>query len=96
MKIKQTIVITDPDVFLRTNYTSGMNLFDSNRNLPKEWIVCGEIDLDIDVNINDITLTVINTINEAMKAETAKHASRMCSLETRKQELLALPWTGAA
>ena len=91
MKVKQYVVITNPNQFLESDYTDGMSLFGSPDYLPKKWIICGEIEIDLDVDVNDITKTVIGHMDAAISEKTAIFNAEIRALNARKQELMALP-----
>jgi len=85
MKIKQHLTITRPDEFLRGNYYSCFSLFVDN-NISDDWIDCGEIEIDVNVDTGKIIKIVGNEIDEQIKAMNAS----IVVLENRKAELLAL------
>jgi hypothetical protein len=89
MKIKQHVHIVDPDDFLRGDYHSCFNLFDSPSNCP-EWIDAGEIELDIEVDKDSVIARVVTALDEEIEKETAEHELKMELLKQRKNEMLAL------
>lgn len=90
MKIKQTLFITEPDEFLRGDYTQCLNLYGDDV-APKSWIDCGPIDIEIDLDLTDMTAKAVQAIDAQIERETGKWAARLALLKRRKQELLALP-----
>lgn len=87
MKLKQQLVITDPEAFLRGDYSSCFTLF--NRKITyNDWVHCGEIEIDLsEVDTSKMVQTVADAIDEKV----AKHIAIIEVLKNRKAELLALP-----
>jgi len=85
MKIKQHLVIANPDSFLKGDYDLCFNLYGWEVSDP-DYINCGEIELDVDVD----TGKVIEVVSNAIDKEIAELAAKTIVLETRKKELLAL------
>jgi len=96
MKIKQHVVITKPDRFLQGDYDYCMTLFGSEVTLIDGWIDCDEIELDLDVDLAEMTVTVVTAIDKKIEQERDEFASKIWVLETRKQELLALTHENAS
>ena len=92
MKVVQQVYITRPDSFLdQSNSDMGLNLFGDTLYKPDGWIHCGEVTLNLDVDVADLTKTVIATLKNEVQKEIAESASRQFSLNRRIDELLALP-----
>ena len=92
MKVVQQVYITRPDAFLdQANADMGLNLFGDTLYKPDGWVHCGEITLNLDVDVADLTKTVIATLKNEVQKEIAESASRQFSLNRRIDELLALP-----
>jgi hypothetical protein len=89
MKIKQYIHITDPAEFLRGDYHSCFTLFDLP-NQHSKWLDGGPIELDINIDHDKATATVIDALDKEIESERAEHSLKMDMLQTRKDELLAL------
>jgi len=86
MKLKQHIVLTEPENFLKGDYHSCFSLYDSVEYLPDGWIDCGVIEIDINPDTGKMIEKVAADIDR--KIETAKLAVTV--LENQKRELLAL------
>ena len=92
MRVVQQVYITRPDSFLdQSNSDMGLNLFGNTLYKPDGWVHCGEVTLELDVDVADITKTVIATLKNEVQKEIAESASRQFSLNRRIDELLALP-----
>ncbi len=85
MRIKQHLHITDPERFLRGDYGVCFSLYGHVVDVD-DWIYCGEIEVDINVNSGE----VIQVVSDAIDAETDKLNAMLVILERRKSELLAL------
>ena len=100
MKIKQHVMISNADDFLHQSYRSCFTLMDSavaeifTGRGEDSYIDCGEIELDINVSGEDVTASVLSSLNAEIEREQAEHSLKMDMLNTRKQELLALPVGG--
>ena len=95
MKVVQQVYITRPDAFLdQSNSDMGLNLFGDKLYKPDEWVHVGEVTLNLDVDVADLTKTVIATLKNEVQKEIAESASRQFSLNRRIDELLALPAPG--
>jgi hypothetical protein len=88
MKIKQTLVITRPDEFLAGSRECFSLI--GNYGVPKTWIDCGEIELDVVVDKDQAVARVISTLDAEIEKETAEHELKMELLKQRKNEMLAL------
>jgi hypothetical protein len=88
MKITQRLVITRPDEFL-TGSRECFSLI-GNDCTPDDWIDCGEIELDIEVDKDEAIARVVTTLDEEIEKETAEHELKMNLLKRRKSEMLAL------
>ena len=86
MKIKQFVVIANPEDFMRGDYSSCFTLFHSDKHLPDNWIVCGEIDVDIDVDTGAVLKQATDEIDREMHVLQAA----MIKLQNRKQDLLCI------
>ena len=87
MKVKQFIVITDPDAFMRGDFSSCLNLFDHPCDYG-DWVTIREIEIDISgVDTSSMMESVKNTIDGAI----LKRQGEIEALERRKAELIALP-----
>ena len=86
MKITQHVVITDPESFLKGNYWGCFNLFDHKSEQP-DWINCGEIELNIEVDSAD----VVRIVSDELDEQISKANAVVAVLEQKKAELLALP-----
>lgn len=91
MKIKQHVVITRPDAFLKANYYACFALYGSAENLPSEWIVCGEIEIEVEVDSDAVVTLVTKTIEDEIVEMKRKHHGKLGLLERRLAELKALP-----
>ena len=86
MKLKQHIVLTEPGNFLKGDYHSCFNLYDSVECLPKDWVDCGVIEIDVNPDTGKMLEKVAADLD--YKIERAKLAITV--LENQKRELLAL------
>ena len=89
MKIKQYVVITNPEAFLRGNFYSCFDIYDRNPEIPG-WIGCGEIEFEIEVDSAEVVKITTDAINE----EIAKEQAKLEILERRKAELLFITHDG--
>ena len=92
MKIKQHLVITNPDAFLRGDYTDCFTLYDSPSDTIDGWIDCGEIELNVQVDTGAALIKVTAAIDKQMEKERTEFSQRMEILDRRKQELQALTY----
>ncbi len=83
MKIKQQLYITYPDRFLRGDYDSCFALFGDATAMPKDWIHCGEITIDVDVDTSEMT----QALSAAIDAEAGELNDMLAVLERRKNNL---------
>jgi len=91
MKIKQQVVIREPNRFLRGDYVATFTLYGIDCEfIPDEWIKCGTVEFDIEVNSDDVIKIVSETIEEEIEKEKGDHYARMTALQSRLSELLAL------
>ena len=89
MKIKQFLFITNPDKFLKGDYNC-FSIFDEPLG-PDEWILCGEIEIDVDVDSGEIVEQVVKSIKDEIVEIKGKHDTAIGILERRLGELTALP-----
>jgi len=91
MKIKQQVVIRDPDAFLKGVFDRCFTLYGLDcRFIPDDWIKCGEIEFDVDIDSVDIIQVVSDAIKNEIRQETEIHYAKITVLENRLSELLAL------
>jgi hypothetical protein len=90
-KIKQHLIITDPLEFMRGDYGSCFTLFETESRGSGDWIDCGEIELSINVDEDDIRKTCLAKLDE----EEAKANAKMTMLERARNELLCLTHEGS-
>ena len=83
--IKQFVVITDPERFLRGDLNC-FSLFRSASYLPKDWTVAGEIEFEINVDTKEL----LQKATAEIDADMGKLEAAMNVLEQRKRELLAI------
>ena len=91
MKIKQHLLITDPERFLRNNYDGCFSLYTNDPGI-QGWISCGAIELTCNVDMDAITKYVLNEINDRIEKEESEYNEKMRVLKSRRDELLALPF----
>jgi len=91
MKIKQHLVITDPERFLRGDYDGCFSLYTGDPGITG-WIGCGEITITVNPDIVAMTNMVIEKIDQRIDEEEKEYNSKMLILKARKDELLALPF----
>jgi hypothetical protein len=95
VKIKQHVVITDPDQFLRGDFQTCFTLYSTPTQIGN-WIDCGEVELDINVDHDQVTAKVLEVLDAEIDKERAEHELKMNMLITRKNELLAITHEVAA
>ena len=93
--MKLYLYITNPEYFLRGDMNFCVRACgDSPEEVQKwapEYIHAGECELDPSaISDSDIRQAALNQIEKERKELTAAHASKMHSLESRKQSLLAI------
>ena len=86
MKVKMNLYISDPERFARDPLSSYGYALSESRHMDDEWIFCGEVEFNIDVN----SKTVIEAAKADLNIEIGKHTAAINVLETRKAELLAI------
>ena len=87
MKIKQHLHISRPDNFMKGDYTYCFSLFGFEVENDSDYIHCGEIEVDVDVD----TKRCVESLTASIDLELGKHTAAITILEQRKAELLALP-----
>jgi hypothetical protein len=85
MKIKQHLVITNVEDFLRGDYSLCFNLYGSP-SIPDGWVYVSEIEIDVDVNMESAVGTAMEDLDRQI--DTVKLV--VTALECRKRDLLAL------
>ncbi len=95
MKIKQYVFISDPKEFIRGDYDWCFAL----KGYPEsaacsDWTLCGEIELDVNIDTSEIIAKVSDGIEEEIEEITEKYNAAIHILETRKRELLSLTHQG--
>ena len=86
MKIKQHVVITDPNKLMKGNLNC-FNLFESECRHMTGWIDCGLVEIDVTVDMSLVLAEATDDINAKIGAA----AALLQTLENEKAELLALP-----
>ena len=86
MKLKMNVVITNAERFLRGDYDFAFGLYSYVPEI-KEWIVAGEV--EIDINPDTGKLVEIATADIDRKITEMKASIQVA--ENRKAELLCLP-----
>ena len=94
MKVKQFLIMTDPNDFLRGEYNWTFSLFGAE-STQDNHVNCGELEFEVNVDEKQVVSTVSKAIKQKIKDEIAEHAKRVVVLETRLNELLALEYDGA-
>ena len=64
--------------------------------IAPDWIFACEIDADIEVDDVDVTQAAITKLDEQITETRAELQAKVDSLETRKANLLAITYQGAA
>ena len=90
MKIEQTLCLHDPDAFLKGNYEGCFTLI-GHDYMPDEWIDCGKIELEVNVDSGKIIDLVVQGIEEKIIKIKGEHHTALNILERRLGELTALP-----
>ena len=90
MKIKQFLTITDPSAFLKGDHSSCFSLF-NHRCDYEGWVVCGEVEFDVDIDTMKVRETAMQ------KIETQLTAARVLlnTLESQRRDLLAIGYDGS-
>ena len=89
MKIKQYLVITDTEAFSKGDYDSCLNLY-GNSFAPDQWVNCGEIELDINVDTHEVTSLAVQEIERKQEELKASSTAALTELTRRKNELLSI------
>ena len=91
MKVKQFLIISNMNQFLKREYSSCFTLTGYEADW-EDWHVVGPITIEVpDEQIPEMALKAIKIIDEAVKEKTEKYNKDILVLKTRKQELMALP-----
>jgi len=91
MKIKQTLLIAHPDAFLKGDYSVCFTLMDEyNEHLPQDWINCGPIEIDVNVDTGEVIQKVVSVMDREIEKASEEFALKMQLLKRRKEEFLAL------
>ena len=90
MKVKQHIVIKDIMAFQRGDYSNCFTVFGTETKGVTGWIDVGEIEFDIDVDMDDIKKTCIAQIELQEEAVRAELGAKLTLLERAKNELLSI------
>jgi hypothetical protein len=85
MKIKQNLVVINPDAFLRGDYERCFTLFGYPPGVGG-WVEAGEIEIDVNVD----SAAVVDVVTAAIDKEIDTNKVKITLLENRKRELLAL------
>jgi hypothetical protein len=86
MKVKQFVVITRPEEFLRGGLNC-FNLFENTDYMGDEWIVVGPVEFDVSVANEEVRKkALLKFDSEILRAE-----GRIAEFKRRKAELMALP-----
>ena len=101
MKIKQHVMISNPDDFRLGYYKTcftlmGPEMAERFRKDDYQYIDCGEITLDIDVTHDQAVTAIVSAIDAQVTKEQGEHELKMNLLKARKNELLALTHEKAA
>ena len=86
MKLKFHLVITDPEAFLRGDYTYSLHLYTENPQVDA-WSTVGQIEVDINPDTQKLT----EQASAEIDAELSNARAKVQLLERRKSELVALP-----
>ena len=89
LKIKQHLVVTNLDEFLKGNHARSIDIIGHKTALP-EWFDIGEIEIEHDVDIGALTVHAVKYLDAAAK----ELYTQLSKLEQRKQELLAITYDG--
>ncbi len=99
MKIKQYLYITDPIAFsdgcrncLQLSQYDDLGVHGS---YTKEWIMAGEVEFDVDIDIDDVFVKAVEEIDHAEEKERAEHQVKMDILKEKRQKLLAISYEAA-
>jgi hypothetical protein len=87
MKLNMHVIITDPAQFLKGNYHNCFSLYDTDLYLPKDWVHCGTVDIDVEPD----TGQMIETVSARLDEKILELEGKTEVLRNRKAELLALP-----
>ena len=90
MKIKQYLLISYPDDFLKGDYDSCFTLSGRPDCMKGKWIQCGEIELDVEVDTGEVIQTVVAVMDAEIEKASEEFTLKMKLLKQRKEEFLAL------
>jgi hypothetical protein len=86
MKVKQFVIITRPEEFLKGGLNC-FNLFEDTDYMGDDWIVVGPIEFEVSAANEEVRKkALLKFDNEILQAE-----GRIVELKRRKAELMALP-----
>ncbi len=90
MKLKQHLIITNPENFAKGDYSGCFSLFNGPSYIDS-WIDCGEIEIEVDVDRRIAVAICEKELDELEKRVEANYQKDKTNLERRRAELLALP-----
>ena len=90
MRIKQHLLITDPEAFAKGDYRDCFLVLQNGDYLPDGWINCGEIELDVNVDANQVTVIAVEGIERKIQELKASSTAALTELERRKNELICI------
>lgn len=93
--IKQHLIMRNPMAFMKGDYSSCFTLFEAESGDVKDWIDCGEIEIVVDVNTDDIRKTCLAKLDEEEANANAEHVAKMTMLDRARNELLCLNHEGS-
>lgn len=96
MKIKQNLWLSNPDHFLRGQYDYCFAMTETDAMDRQGWVLCGEIELDVNVDSGEVIKTVTAAIDAEILKTQGELEGKINILKTRKNELLALTHQVAA
>lgn len=94
MKIKQHLMICDPQAFAKGDFFSCLNLYGKSIDVS-EWIDCGEVELTINVSEEKLVATSIKTLDKQEAKLREEFAAALGRIETERANLRALTYQPA-
>lgn len=94
MKIKQFLYITDTVAFARGNKDC-FSVSDYGKHNITGWMLCGEIEIDVDIDTGKVAAKAIADIETKQKEVQLAFTEKMAQLDQAKQELLCICNDGA-
>lgn len=89
MKVKQYLYITNPQDFLRGDYSTSLTLT-GYESVYSEWINCGQIELDVNVSKEELVKSTLSALEQQEILARQEFDKKIAILSDAKHELLAI------